>query len=47
MYCAAQGEGILTFKCDTVPDAAVRVNVAVLGASAVVPELPAAEGGSF
>ena len=30
VYCSAQGTGTLTFKCNTVPDSAISVNVLIL-----------------
>ena len=30
IYCSAQGSGTLTFKCTTVPSAAIKVNVMIL-----------------
>lgn len=31
IYCSAQGSNSLTFKCDTVPSAALTVNVMIIG----------------
>jgi hypothetical protein len=33
VYCSAQGEGTLTFKCDEVPNTAIEVNVLILSGS--------------
>lgn len=47
IYCYAQGDGTLSFKCEDVPAINLSVNVVLLGVSGVSVAYPAAEGGSF
>lgn len=47
IYCYAQGDGTLSFKCEDVPTISLSVNVVLLGVSGASVAYPAAEGGSF
>lgn len=47
IYCYAQGDGTLSFKCDDVPTISLSANVVLLGVSGAPVAYPAAEGGSF
>ena len=47
VYCASQGNGALTFVCDSVPDVDLTVNIALVTNGGALPTLPDAEGVAF